>query len=111
MPPSINTVEIPAPTARFATQRGAAWAERFDDVTARLLHAWRVGAFGPRLEGASGSEPRQCEWCAVSAACLRGDSGARRRLMRWLESVGDEAPDHDAEAALASALALHGGTR
>ena len=49
-----------------------------------VLEAWDRGALLPRLLEPSGDkEPRACEWCEVSAACVRGESAHRRRLREW----------------------------
>ena len=83
-----------------------------DEQVTILLRAFRAGAFGPRLEDASGNEPRQCDWCEVSSACVRGDSGARHRLARWLAATrADEAAGSEPEAALAGVLGLQGGVK
>ena len=49
---------------------------------------------------------------AISSACLRGDSSARRRLARWLEGAeeGDSSAG-GAEAAFSAVLGLHGGAK
>ncbi|MFN0241640.1 MAG: PD-(D/E)XK nuclease family protein [Planctomycetota bacterium] len=50
-----------------------------------LFSAWHAGAFVPRLlESDLVQEPRACELCSVSEACIRGDSGARARLRAWI---------------------------
>jgi RecB family exonuclease len=107
------TPDVEPEAARFVVAPGnAAIADRFADSVGPLLHAWSVGAFGPRLESASGNEPRQCDWCAVSAACVRGDSSARRRLALWRSgSEGGESPGAEAETVLSTVLALHGGAK
>lgn len=49
-----------------------------------ILSAWDTGSLFPRLEQADRPvEPRRCSYCEVRDACVRGDSGARRRLARW----------------------------
>jgi hypothetical protein len=49
-----------------------------------VLGAWDSGSLFPRLELADKpKEPPRCSWCEVRDACVRGDSGARRRLVRW----------------------------
>jgi RecB family exonuclease len=50
-----------------------------------LRGAVEAGTFPPRLELTSGSEPSRCGWCELGAACLRGDSGPRRRLRSWVD--------------------------
>ena len=50
-------------------------------VLARGLHE---GQLFPRLVGPKGQkEPAACGRCVVSSACVRGDSGARARLVRY----------------------------
>jgi RecB family exonuclease len=76
----------------------AAFQAAFDGAAATSLAAWDAGAFFPRLEHADQPrEPSRCQWCEVSEACLRLDSGARLRLRRWVEEA-DAAGD--AERAL-----------
>ena len=52
----------------------------FPGVAGTLLGAWEEGIFFPRIEGPDGKEPNACKWCDVAEACIRSDSGARRRL-------------------------------
>ena len=54
----------------------------FEASTATTLRAWEEGLFFPRLEqpGEPQKLPPACRWCRVAEACLRQDSGARRRL-------------------------------
>jgi hypothetical protein len=55
-------------------------ADGFPRVAAALWHAIADGRFFPRVEDEYGKEPDACRWCAVAAACTRGDSTWRRRL-------------------------------
>lgn len=56
----------------------------FHDAVGALLAAWDAGAFFPRVvDPVEEKEPKRCEYCEVSEACVRGDSGARQRLLRW----------------------------
>ncbi|MCB1036688.1 MAG: PD-(D/E)XK nuclease family protein, partial [Acidobacteria bacterium] len=65
--------------------------EAFKAVVDTTLTAWWQGAFPPRLVDAKGEkEPRRCQYCPVAEACLRGDSGARRRLLRVTERLSSE---------------------
>jgi len=77
-------------------------AEAFRGAVRVILAAWDAGALFPRLERADApKEPARCGFCEVREACVRGDSGARRRLARWAAAVEErprESPD--AEAAL-----------
>ena len=60
--------------------------EAFEGTASALLELRQVGGFAPRLVDSKGlKEPDACGWCEVAAVCLRGDSGARRRLRQWLE--------------------------
>jgi len=48
------------------------------------------GVFFPRLvDPQRGLEPEACKACPVAAACARGESGARRRLLSWGQSLRD----------------------
>jgi hypothetical protein len=83
--------------------------EHFGRALRTLLAVWESGSFFPRLLDAAGrSEPDQCGRCRVSQACLRGDSGARARMGRWLERraarlSGGAGAAHPAEEALYAA--------
>ena len=56
----------------------------FRSTVRSVLDAWDSGSLFPRLEQAdTNREPRRCSHCEVRDACVRGDSGARRRLARW----------------------------
>jgi hypothetical protein len=80
-------------------------AAAFDAAVATLLELWDRGAFFPRLREADGDdEPGACRTCTVKDACLRGDSGARRRLERWLEQAGGAGSA--AQRAAAAGLAM-----
>ena len=70
------------------------WQAPFARAVGTLLEAWDRGSFVPRLAlpGERGEEPQACRSCEVREACLRGDSGARARLLAWLERVASE-PD------------------
>jgi hypothetical protein len=78
-------------------------AAAFDGVLAAVTRAWDAGAFFPRLavEGFQRENP-SCEYCELAVACLRGDSGSRGRLQRWIEaqSAGAAAAASDPERAL-----------
>lgn len=53
-----------------------------------LLSAWDEGAFFPRLvEHAGRTENPACASCEVAAACVRGDSGARKRFGAFVRRV------------------------
>ena len=68
-------------------------AAAFDAAVAAALDAWRQGAFPPRVvEPDRNREPKACRWCEVAQACVRGDSGARRRLREWAEAEPGDAP-------------------
>jgi hypothetical protein len=56
----------------------------FRGAVRAILGAWDSGSLFPRLEQADKpKEPPRCSRCEVRDACVRGDSGARRRLARW----------------------------
>jgi hypothetical protein len=103
---------IPPEAAELRVRRDdAAVRETFGRAVAPVLGAWRAGSFVPRLvDGDGRAEPRQCEWCAVSDACLRGESGARHRLLRFVERAR-AAPEErsELERALLEVFELAGG--
>ncbi|HVT17708.1 MAG TPA: PD-(D/E)XK nuclease family protein [Thermoanaerobaculia bacterium] len=60
----------------------------FAAAVAAALGAWDAGSFFPRLVAPGGrEEPKRCSFCTVAEACLRGDPGARRRLLAWAETA------------------------
>ncbi|KAA3604266.1 MAG: PD-(D/E)XK nuclease family protein [Planctomycetota bacterium] len=66
-----------------------------------VWQSWHTGTLPPRLEDAQGNEPDPCRYCPYPAACLRGDSGARRRLRIWMQAAGDsEAADRNQARAI-----------
>jgi hypothetical protein len=97
--------------AEFAVDAGdAAFAAAFSDAVATALAAWDAGAFFPRLEHADREqEPSRCQWCEVSEACLRLDSGARLRLRRWVREGDGGGEASAAEAALRDLWLLDSG--
>lgn len=61
--------------------------DAFFESASTVIDVIDRGSFFPRLIESTGeSEPRRCQSCQVKEACLRGDSGARRRLERWIGS-------------------------
>jgi RecB family exonuclease len=73
----------------FAIEEDPEIDAAFDRAVSAGLAAHAAGSFFPRLVDPAGQkEPRRCEYCEVAEACLRGDSGARRRLFEW--SARDE---------------------
>ena len=80
--------------------------EAFERAVRILLGVWDRGSFFPRLVDARGVEPRRCTACEVKMACLRGDSGARRRLEEWTRRSGADRRDVPAEAALRALWSL-----
>jgi len=82
-------------------------ADLFAGTAASLLALWDAGSFFPRVVEPSGrQEPARCKFCEVAEGCLRGDSGARRRLFEWSEraraaaAAGEAAGGTDESAAL-----------
>jgi hypothetical protein len=64
-------------------------ATAFRAAVRAILTAWDAGSLFPRLEEANRpKEPSRCSRCEVRDACVRGDSGARRRLTRWAAGPG-----------------------
>jgi hypothetical protein len=82
------------PGARIASvsaddgQRKAA----FERAVSTLFAALDSGAFVPRLlDDTLAREHRNCAYCDVAEACVRGDSGARARLADWARRAEDDA--------------------
>ena len=85
----------------------AALAPAFATAVVTLFAAWDRGVFFPRLvDPARGTEPGRCGWCDVREACLRRDSGARRRLAEWVGRHGEGGGEPAADGAAAALLAL-----
>jgi hypothetical protein len=79
------------PDADEGTREAGADGDDFDfrtaleQVTGAVLAGLDRGVLFPRLAEPDGQhEPRRCRWCEVAEACVRGDSGARGRLVRWV---------------------------
>jgi hypothetical protein len=70
--------------ARTATVSSAdrELADAFHNAVGTVLAAWERGLFFPRFEapGRSFEPGPACQWCTVGEACLKQDSGFRRRL-------------------------------
>ncbi|MFH1177906.1 MAG: PD-(D/E)XK nuclease family protein, partial [Acidobacteriota bacterium] len=102
------------PGSRVAAVQGhdGEAAARFRGAVQALIGLWDEGGFFPRLVGADGrSQGDACGYCEVKQACLQPDSGARRRLARWMaarEGAGAQAamPLAPLEAAMLSAWLL-----
>jgi RecB family exonuclease len=96
--PELGDVEVRSDQDEFV--------QAFEDATGRVLEVWDRGAFFPRLVGAGGNEPQHCQWCEVKVACLRGDSGARRRLLKWFKESPRASAADPALAAIRGAWEL-----
>jgi hypothetical protein len=60
--------------------------QRLEEALAAVFGAYEEGALIPRLRLArEDTENSECRRCDVKEACLRGDSGARGRLARFME--------------------------
>jgi len=70
----------------------AASRAAFEASVSTLLEARTSGVLIPRLRRSDrDEEPSACSSCDVKQACLRGDSGVRRRLGAWIGAIGDDA--------------------
>jgi hypothetical protein len=76
-------------------------AAAFRTAVLTVAEAWRAGGLPPRVEEADGKKAVHCGYCPVSEACLRDDSGYRRRLVEWMD-----ARDREGSPAVAAARAL-----
>ncbi|OYV93964.1 MAG: hypothetical protein B7Z68_08150, partial [Acidobacteria bacterium 21-70-11] len=80
----------------------------FEAAAGAVVSVWDRGALFPRLEEPDeGNEPRRCSSCEVRDACLRGDSGSRRRLALWAAVNADADDLSEAEATLLGVWRLH----
>jgi hypothetical protein len=79
------------------TTRDQEFTAAFAAASEAVLVAWEEGSFFPRLVKPDGrEEPSRCSYCAVAEACLRGDSGARRRLSDWTAAAGGPGAEEEA---------------
>ncbi|UCE86679.1 MAG: PD-(D/E)XK nuclease family protein [Deltaproteobacteria bacterium] len=96
----------PAVASLEVTASNEPVARDFQRAVRTVLSGWDAGSFFPRLvKPEADAEPSRCGWCEVSQACLRGDSGARRRLHEWCAAHLDPArgaPSIPAGAAFAA---------
>ena len=67
---------------------------RFDAAVGALLAAWDHGVFFPRLVEPDPDHrtPDACTFCDLKAACVQGDSGARRRQREWSLALREAPP-------------------
>lgn len=67
---------------------------RFEAAVGALLAIWDRGAFFPRLVAPDPDyrTPTACRYCELKAACVQGDSGARRRQREWSLALRTEPP-------------------
>ena len=64
--------------------------DAFRNAVRSILGAWDWGCFFPRIvQNDLKNEPNRCGRCEVAEACIRGDSGHRTRLTRWIERMND----------------------
>jgi len=60
----------------------------YEEAMRLIIEGWDSGFFLPRLvEPGTDKEPSRCDYCGVAEACVRGDSGTRGRIMRWVEKA------------------------
>jgi RecB family exonuclease len=91
-----------------ATADDAALGAAFDRCTRAVFDAWEAGLFLPRLvEHDRQKDYGRCDGCEVSQACLHRDSGARARLVRWLEDRDGRRDLPPVEAAIRAWWDLH----
>ncbi|MEB2345063.1 MAG: PD-(D/E)XK nuclease family protein [Deltaproteobacteria bacterium] len=83
---------------------GDAVAGVFATTVRRVLAAVDHGALAPRLDGSPDEPP--CSWCEVSAACLQGESSARRRFAAWKAAASEETASPPERALLGLARLL-----
>jgi hypothetical protein len=81
--PELGDAPDEARQVRFASA-DAEVAVAFARAVAAVAEAWRAGAMFARVAEPDGTDGRGCKYCSVAEACLRDDSGFRRRLVAWL---------------------------
>lgn len=81
--PELNDAPAEARDVRIASD-DAELAAAFARAVSAVAQAWRAGAMFARVEEPDGTDGRGCKYCSVAEACLRDDSGFRRRLVAWL---------------------------
>ena len=75
------------------------FSDAFERVAQVAFEAWDRGSFTPRLVNPlDRKEPKLCRSCSVKEACLRGDSGSRYRLEKWVESARSANAEKSLEA-------------
>lgn len=73
----------------------------FGEAARTIVRGLREGSFVPRVVDPAGrKEPIACSYCSVAQACVRGDSGARKRLVDWAERAREAHSERSAEQAL-----------
>ena len=88
---------------------GGELVEPFERAMVTLLAAWDAGSFPPRLfQHDRDEEPAACAACDVKEACLRGDSGARLRVGKWMGRLSSEPSADLSETAAARIWQLAG---
>jgi hypothetical protein len=105
--------DVPPDAAEYTVGAGD---EEIDAAFAASLAAveagWQAGALFPRLvEGDLHTENAACRSCMLTTACLRGDSGARQRLVRWVQEPGGSGGAEAAFRALWQLFPVPGGAR
>jgi RecB family exonuclease len=76
--------------------------QRLEEALAAVFGAYEEGALIPRLRMArEDKETSECRRCDVKEACLRGDSGARGRLSRFMDGRDPEQGSRALRAATA----------
>jgi hypothetical protein len=97
----LHLVPDDVPAREFVTRADDQdFIDDFSQAVGTVLEAWDEGCFVPRLaKPGSDEEPKLCERCEVKEACVRGDSGARMRLVEWTAQAPPQ-PDAAIERAL-----------
>ncbi|MEM7518532.1 MAG: hypothetical protein AAF368_16615, partial [Planctomycetota bacterium] len=88
-------------SARLDAEGFSDFRKAFDDAVSTVGKALRQGGLPPRLfdHGKEGEEGVACKWCQVSEACLRGDTGAKRRLADFVHAHPIESLDSPTDEA------------
>jgi len=94
----VGQLEQEPPAREFiASREDAELDAAFHAAMDTVLAGWRKGTLFPRLDASVEDRSGPCFWCDFRAACLQGDSGARRRMADWAGAppgAGPEAVAH-----------------
>jgi hypothetical protein len=78
--------------------------QAFDEAVQSLSAAWRDGVVPPRPDDPAGKANQACRACEVRSACLRDDTGNRKRLRELAKAAAQDGADGTLAARFARLL-------